>query len=172
MGQIEYPEQYIEDVFYLWYSGGRKQGNDFINSLPDAPDGRKPSKFTIIKWTETRGWVERADALDAQLSVSLDDIILQKRKEMFEERIKVADEVLDRGLEFLRITGIKTDATAVRAIELALSVKRDSVGAVESYAKIAKMSDEEIQKELEALLGKPKQNLDVVIDGEIDTESK
>ncbi len=177
MGQVEYTNEYIEKVFSLWYEGGRKNGNEFLYSLPPDVDGRTPSKFTIIDWTKTRGWVERADGLDAEISRAADNVIIDKRKKMFEEQEAVADEILKLGLDFLRNTkeggGIKNDATAIRAIDLALTTKRSVTGAAEAYVKISKMSDDQIEAELKKLLGKPKTDEDNIIEGTaFDTESK
>lgn len=175
MGQKEYTNDYIEKVFTLWYEGGKNQGNEFVYSLPEDTDGRKPSKFTIIDWVNTRGWKERADAIDAEVSRAADNVIISKRQKMFEEQERVADELLQKGMEFLRNVenggGIKNDATAIRAIDLALNTKRLVTGAAEAYVKISKMSDGELEAEIKKLLGKPKADEDSIIDGTT-TESK
>lgn len=170
----EFTNDYAEIVFTNWYEGGRRVSNSLIESLPLDDLERKPSKITIIGWVKDRGWVERADALDAEVSRAADNAIIDKRRKMFEEQEAVADELLKLGLDFLRSTegagGIKSDATAVRAIDLALTTKRSVTGAAEAYVKISKMSDDQIEAELRKLLGKPAINPDDIIDA--DTESK
>lgn len=173
MGAINYSDEYIEKVFYLWYENGKTTGSGLI-SLLQAEDGRTPSVFTIKDWVATKGWMERADALDAELSRALDGKMIDKRIKMYEEQVEIADELLKRGREFLASEiGIRTGAEALRAIDLGLATKRVSVGASEAYEKISKMSDEDIAKELRNLLGKPKVDEDNIVDATItDTESK
>jgi len=175
MGAINYSDEYIEKVFYLWYENGKTTGSGLIALLPQE-DGRTPSVFTIKDWVVTKGWMERADALDAELSRALDNKMIDKRIKMYEEQVEVADELLRRGREFLANEGaIKTGAEALRAIDLGLATKRISVGASEAYEKISQMSDEDIDKELRKLLGKPKTNEDDIVEAtvtESDTESK
>lgn len=166
MEQAEYPEEYAERIFYLWYDGGRKLTNSFLNILPKSPDGRIPAKATLISWINTRGWTERADALDGEISLALDNEVIEKRKEMYRKQVEIADELVKKGMEFLnnKDNGIKTDASAIRAIDLGLSTQRVSTGMAESYAKISKMSDEQLNNELQKLIGGKK--LDI-IDGDI-----
>ena len=172
MGQTEYPEEYYEKVFYLWYKGGRKEGNAFINSLPPSHDGRKPSKFTVIDWKNTKGWVERADALDAEVSRAIDQDIVNERREMFKEQVVVANELVKLGRIYLNDekNGIKTDASAIRAIDLGLSTQRISTGMAEAYFKISKMTDNQLDNELKKLLGGKSDNEN--IDGEIINEEE
>lgn len=170
MGQTEYTNDYVELVFTKWYENGRTHGNEFINSLPPDTDGRTPSKFTIIDWVKTKGWVERADALDAELARALDTRMIDKRIKMYEEQVEVADELLKLGRDFLKekeLGGLKTGAEALRAIDLGLATKRISVGASEAYEKISKMSDEDISKELKKLLGSRAGNGDI-LEGDVE----
>lgn len=164
--QLDYPEEYVEKIFYLWYSGGKKQGNPFINSIPETSDGRKPSKFTVISWIKNNGWLERADALDAEVSRSLDTEVINKRIQAFEEAVVVADELITLGRNYLKEhgKGIQSDNAAIRAIDLGLATKRISTGMAEMYTKISQMSDESITKELLRLIGKK----DDIINAEIE----
>lgn len=175
MGSASYSDEYIETVFYLWYENGKTTGSGLSALLP-TEDGRTPSLLTIKDWIATKGWMERADALDAEVARSLDSQMINKRIKMYEEQVEVADELLKRGRAFLASEGaIKTGAEALRAIDLGLATKRISVGASEAYEKISQMSDEDIDKELRKLLGKPKTNEDDIVEAtvtESDTESK
>ena len=153
-----YSEEYMEIVFYQWYDGGRKLTNTFINSLPKDDKGRVPGKFTITEWSETRGWYERADALDAEVSRALDIAVIDRRKAMYEKQVQIANELVDKGMEFLNEKGITSDASAIRAIDLGLSTQRTSTGMAEAYVKISKMSDEQLTASLTKLIGGKKQD--------------
>ena len=149
----DYTDEYIEKVFYAWYEGGRKQGNEFVNALPKCA-GQSPTKKTIQEWKNTNGWVERADALDAEVSVALDREVIERRKKMYEEQARVGDELVKQGMAFLTNEGIKNDASAIRAIDLGLSTQRISTGMAEAYLKISSMSDDQLTSSIQKLLGK------------------
>ena len=160
----DYTEEYIESVFYLWVQGGKKLGNPFLNSLPELPDKKTVSRATLNHWIESRGWKERADAIEAEASRAMDELFIDRRKKMYEEQVKVADELVLKGMEFLNAKGIQTDASAIRAIDLGLATQRSSIGMAEAYAKISKMSDDQIDREISRLLGKAP---DDAVDAEI-----
>lgn len=153
MAIIVYTDEYIDNAFYLWYDNGRTVGSKLLSILPEV-DGRKPGILTVKDWVVSKGWIERADALDAEVSREKDRIMIDKRKKMYEEQVVIADELLAKGREFLKDGGIRTGAEALRAIDLGLATKRISVGASEAYEKISQMSDEDIAKELRKLIGK------------------
>jgi hypothetical protein len=167
MGALDFTDQYKDLVFYAWYRGGKKQGDSFVHDLQEDENGRKPAKFTVIKWIASEGWIERADALDAEVSRKQDDAIINERMEMFRKQKEVSDELVEKGLHFLNSEGIKTDASAIRAIDLGLSTQRISTGMAEMYTKISTMPNEALTKELQRLLGKPTSKDAETLDAEI-----
>lgn len=168
MGE-HYTDQYIDQVFYLWYEGGKKLSNELINTLPPSTDGNKPSKATVGSWIPDHGWAERADALDAEVSRSIEEKIITKRTEMWERQAELAKELIDIGMNFLKDPekgGIKNDASAIRAIDLGMSTQRISTGMAEAMVRIGKMNDEQLTTELQKLLGRPTYDADAEIIGE------
>ena len=165
----EFPDEYVETVFYLWYEGGRKEGTAFLNTIPVAPDGRTLKKPTLANWVRSRGWIERADALDAEASRSLDELVIERRKKMYEEQVRVADDLVKKGMEYLNEEGkgIQSDSAAIRAIDLGLTTQRISTGMAEAYVKISKMSDEQLTQTLQKLLGTSKVENEDMVDAEI-----
>ena len=162
----EFPEVYIEEVFYKWYEGGRKVDNKFINSLTACSDGRIPKKDTVNDWGKDRGWAMRADALDAEVSIKKDELVVDRRIKMWEEQEKVAAQLVTKGMEYLDENGIQNSANALRSIDLGLTTQRVSTGMAEMVTKITKMSDIQITAELQKLLGKKEE----IIDAEVDEE--
>jgi len=75
---------------------------------------------------------------------------------MWEEQERVASELVEKGMAFLNseLGGIKTDASALRAIDLGLSTQRVSTGMTEMVGKIALMSPDQLTTQLQKLLGK------------------
>jgi hypothetical protein len=160
----EFPDEYIERVFYAWYENDRKGGSGFISTMPETEDGRKPARITVDKWMREKGWIERADALDAEVSRKMDDEIINKRMEMFKKHEQIGSDLIEKGMAFLndKEKGITNDSTAVRAVDLGITTQRVSTGMAEAYVKISKMSDEALNKELSRLIGKK----DDIVDAE------
>lgn len=160
-----YPNDYIDRVFYAWYEGGRKTGNDFINSLATW-NGDKPTKTTLKGWINSFGWIERAEALDAEVSRTLDEKVIESRKRMYEQQVIIADELVAKGREFLNAEGkgIQSDNAAIRAIDLGLTTQRMTIGMAEAVAKISQMSDSQLTDNLLKLLGKKSEE---TVDAEI-----
>ena len=157
MASTKFTEDYIEKCFYAWYESGKRI---IIDKLPDNEDRGKPIRTTVENWITSYGWVERADALDAEASSILDKEAIEKRRLMFIEAVEVSDELIKKGRDFLTDRGIQTSADAIRAIDLGLTTKLRSVGAAEMYDKISKMSNEQLSKELQKLIGKKDESVD------------
>lgn len=154
---MAYDENYLEEIFYAWYEGGRS-----LSIVPKDKSGSSPSKKTIEMWARDNDWNQRADILDAQVSKALDEKVIQRRAVMFEEHVKLADQLIEKGMKFLNEEGITSDNSAIRAITLGIETQRVSVGVAEAFAKISAMSNEQLEKELLKLTGRDK-----AIDGEV-----
>jgi hypothetical protein len=149
----EYLDSYIDDCFTLYYENDRKIGDIFISKLPLTTDGRRPSKSSVLGWERTHGWVERADALDAEVSRKADTEIINRRMKMFEKHEFVGTQLMEKGLAYLEENGITSDASAIRAIDLGITTRIASTGMAETYVKISKMSNDALSEELQKLLG-------------------
>jgi len=160
---MAWDENYIEEAFYAWYENGRS----FKNFVFPQSVGKKPSIETVKEWASELGWVQRADVLDAQVAQALDTKVINRRVEMFERHVQLAEDLIQKGLAYLAKNGIESDNSAIRAISLGMDTQRMSVGVAEAYAQISKMSNDQLEKELLRLTGRDK-----AIDGELveDTE--
>ncbi len=163
MTNSSYSEEFIEQAFYCWYETNRKFGIHFMDRV-EKIDGRRPSRLTAEEWSKNNGWIERADALDAEVSLKLDEEVVNKRVEMFKEHARIGSELIEKGLEYLQTEGITSDNAAIRAIDLGIETQRVSTGMAESYAKIAKMSNDAITKEIQKLIG-GKTDEDEIVEG-------
>ena len=150
-----YNDQYIETVFHLWYNGGRKISQRFCNTLPDDDRGNRPTWKTVEKWRDSYGWIERADGMDAALSLRLEDEAISKRIEMYKEHVEVSNALIAKGKEFLQNHSIEEMGDALKAISLGIDIQKASIGQIEMGQKILRMSDDQLTKEINKLLGKP-----------------
>lgn len=169
MATNKFDEQYINQAFYVWYTRGKKVNAELIDNLPDDTERTKPAQRTVSTWVIDYSWEERADALDAEVAKNMDTEAIEKRKKMFEKQEEVANELIEKGMGFLRDHGIESDNAAIRAISLGLDTQRISVGVAEQFAKISKMDDKQLVSSLMQLLGKPKQES---VEGEILEEAE
>ena len=159
-----YSEIYKENVFVLWYDGNRKISNKFANSLPEDENGQRPTFKTIEKWRDEFGWMQRADALDGELSRKLQDEVINKRIKMYEEHVTVSNKLIELGKDFLDNHKIEEMSDALKAISLGVEIQRVSVGQIELGQKILRMSDEQLNKEIYRLMGKSDELEDEIID--------
>jgi len=159
-----YSEIYKEQVFVLWYDGNRKISNKFANSLPEDENGQRPTFKTIEKWRDEFGWMQRADALDGELSRKLQDEVINKRIKMYEEHVTVSNKLIELGKDFLDNHKIEEMGDALKAISLGVEIQRVSVGQIELGQKILRMSDEQLNKEIYRLMGKSDELEDEIID--------
>lgn len=162
----KYSDAYIDECFYLWYQNNKRTGNHLVASLP-SENNAKPSNLTLNKWIKEYGWMERADALDAEVSRKLDDEVIAKRMKMFEEHAQVGQEMVAKGREFLTNNPLQDSQAAIRAITSGIDIQRISVGQSEAGMKILKMTDAQITKELQRLTGKTPKDDEFSVDAEI-----
>lgn len=150
---MDFSDDYIDNVFYKWHGGDRVISQAFVNLLDPNEKGNTPTRETVRRWKETRGWDERADALDAEISVQKDRQIIDMRMEMFKKHAEIGGQLIEKGISYLQEHGVENSNSAIRAIDLGLSTERVSTGLAEVYVKISKMSDEDLTKELAKLIG-------------------
>ena len=168
---FEYPDLYVDKVFYAWYNNNKRVNAKLVKDIPDFPEdsGNKPNVATLNIWIKKFDWDIRAQGLDDEISHRMDDEIITKRMEMFKQHQIIGGQLIEKGITFLKENGISTDQAAIRAIDLGINIERVSTGMAESYLKISKMSDEELQRELLKLTGKKPDNDDEeIIEAEVE----
>lgn len=148
-----YTDLYKEMVFFRWHSEGRVISPRFCNSLPDE-NGTRPTHKAVEKWRDMYGWVQRADALDVELSNRLRDEYIEKRNAMFEKHIDVASTLLEKANAFIKTMKFEEPSDVLRAIALGIEIERASIGQVEMGQRILEMSNDQLDKALLKLVGK------------------
>lgn len=166
-----YSDAYIEQVFYKWYDGNRVISQKFTNSLSPDENGNVPSFKAVDKWKDKYGWVERADALDAQVSLEFQKKVIDSRVQMYEEHSRVANALVEKGKEFINTHPIETMQDALKAISLGVEIERVSVGQADFGRKYLNMSGDQLTNELRKLLGSPEKP-DEFIDAKVETEEE
>lgn len=165
-----YDDHYIEQTFYLWHKNGRHISDKFAKSLPPDEHGQRPAFKTIEQWKDKFAWVTRADSLDAELSLALQEKVIDERIAMYEEHTQISNTLIEKAKNFLSTTEIKEMKDALKAIELAIEIQRVSIGQAEFGRRLLNMSSEQLSKELNKML-QPKQENEFIVDADITGEN-
>lgn len=161
---VKYSDDYLEQCFEVWYSMGQPNNmNLLIDRIPDSPNGGKPTKVFLLNTKNTRGWSERADAMNTKAIQKVEDQLIDQKAEMLKRQAQQAFEIAERAREHLLENGFDTSSAAVNAIKWATEEERTVRGVSEMMIKISKMTPDELMQEAAKLL---KRNSEA-IDGEI-----
>ena len=166
---IKYSDTYIESCFFVWYANRGKTKFHMADGFPPSEEGNTPTLVTVIKWRDNLGWIERADAMDGELSRTMEKDAIKMKAEAIKKLAKVAETLVDEGIEFIKEKGFDTSSAAVRAVVSGAELMARFVGMGELMLGISKMSDSQVEKELYSLLGK-NENEDGIVDAEIQVD--
>ena len=159
---LEYPEDYIEACFYAWYKAGHPHlgtvnGGQVMKHIPNAPDGRKAMLSTLRIWKDKYGWIERADAMDAELSRVLDKDAIKERAKIINELAKAGKKMMDVGVAYFdkeQDPFKDNPSAAVKATVSGAEMVFKYAGHVEALLAVYQMSDKQLDREMLRLLGK------------------
>lgn len=165
---LDYDQIYIEACFFAWYRAGApglktSNGNvsvggaQVMNSLPAAADGRKPNIVTVSRWAERYGWRQRADALDAEVSVKLEQEVIQERIQTLKTLAQNGKTLKDKGLKFISDNDnpfADNASAAVRAIIAGADMEFKYAGQAQILENISGMTNKQLESEILKLLGK------------------
>lgn len=164
--QPDFSDEYIESCFYSWYRakepGLGTMGTPLINAklyvknLPTDELGRRPSHLTVVSWMQKYGWKERADALNAEVSIKFDKKVIQERYNDLEKLAKAGKTMLKAGLDYFEKNPnpfADNPSAAVRAIVSASEMIFKYAGAAAKLEAINAMSDRQLEIEIRKLVG-------------------
>ena len=152
-------KEYREACFYSWYSAGCP--TTIKASIPEDENGKKPTNSTLKRWSRDDGWRERADAMDAQLSVAVDTEIIERKKQDYIELSETGRGLIKGAVDYLKEEGFDSASAAVRAIGLGADMVAKYSRAAEMIDSVTGKTDGQIEKEIMRLLGK-NANSDVI----------
>lgn len=180
IGKAEpYSEEYKEACFFAWYRAGRPGvrsdgGRAIVAVMPKDSKGQRPMSVTIKQWRDEYGWIERADAMDAQVSHVLENEAIQERVATLRQLAKDGKTLKEKGLNYLDSRDQPFEdnpSAAVRAIVAGSEMEFKYAGQAAVLASIGQMSDKQIQSEIRKLLGGQENDVEPeVIEAEEDEE--
>lgn len=163
-----FSQDYIKKCFDAWYLGGRPNAPKDIKALiPDTETGKKPSTFTINKWRIQGAWDAWADDLDARAWEESNTSLVNKKAQMLRKHQEQAAQVSAKALDYLLHEGFDSASSAVQAFFKGLEEQRKTAGFSDLLEKLDKMTNNDVEREIIALLNRASEN-----DQVIDTESE
>lgn len=162
-----YTEDYIEQCFFIWYQNNRGKGRlHLADGLPPSHDGNVPAITTVQIWRSKFGWDERADVMDAEVSMRLEKEAIEKKAETIKRVIVMLEDAVSEASSHLKEKGYDSSASAVRMLLGGSEELVKLVGTGELLLAVSRMNDNQLTKEFYRLLGKD----DNVIDAEAEAE--
>ena len=159
-----FSEDYKESCFYAWYKAGRPKLAIVFHAIPLSTDGHRPTVVTLRNWMNSEGWIERADALDAEVSLQLDREAIKERADQLRHMADVGREVMEEGRAYLKKEGFDSSAAAVRAVSAGSDMVFRFASAADYLTKIGGMSNKQLETEMRRLLGKNEGEVSVSTD--------
>lgn len=151
-----FSKQYIDQLFTLWYSMGKPPVRRFMPKIPpdDTAGGIIPEAATVAKWILS-DFQERAKVLDAQVMEQINQRLIAEKVEMLNRHAEVGLVMQNMALEYLREHKEDLGITpAVRLLVAGVEIERQSRGIATTVEKITRMSDAELDEEIQRLIGR------------------
>lgn len=160
-----FSDLYIESVFAVWQLNNKPSIASLIDLIDEDEQGRKPEPITISSWKAKYGWENRALAIQTEVQQRTDRELVQIRMDMMKRHAERSASVNQMAFDYLKDVGFDSSASAVSALFKAFEEEKRSTGMEIALAQVFTMSDEDLQKNMNKLLGRAK---DLDIDGEED----
>lgn len=142
----KYTDSYIESVFERWYAAGGPEYKVFCETNPLPPDefGRVPSHYQVTNWARDYGWQERKDSLSARALEKAEENLIQRQVQMWKEHADAAAVVRKEALDYIKVKGFDSSASAVQALKWAQEEERKTRGAEAFIAAVKDKSNDEL----------------------------
>lgn len=152
---IPYTEEYKHKCFQAWFAAGRpSRPISILKVIPEDETGRKPNKSILSGWRRDMQWDMKGEDLFSKAIEIANTGLIAKKAEMLERQAQTGFDLQNEGLKYLKEEGFDSASSAVSAVFKGAVMERESRGLSEALLKIAKMTDEEIKKEIAGLIQK------------------
>jgi hypothetical protein len=167
-----FSNSYKDAIFTLWYSMGKPVARILYPKIPIYEDtGGKPAYETLHVWVTSEEFREKARMLDEQVMEQINAKMIAEKVEMLNRHATVGVTMQDIAMKYL--DEHKTElgiSPAVRLLVAGVEIERESRGIATTVEKITRMSDQDLESEIQKLLEKSPVELQT-IDGEFDADN-
>jgi hypothetical protein len=152
--KIVYPPGYKDQIFTLWYSMGKPIARVLYPKVPVYEEfGTRPPIDTIQDWTWSPEFKERAVILDEQVMTQVNQKMVAEKVEMLNRHAVIGSEMQDMAMEYLKkheeYLGV---SSSVRLLVAGVEIERNSRGIATTFDKWEKMSDSQLNAEIQKII--------------------
>jgi transposase len=126
-------------AFEVWFDLGR-------NTL-EASKQIGVRRDTVYEWIAKFDWQARADKRDLEIQQAADRAAAKRRATILDRQARTADQLLARGVEFLRENKISRAADAIKACQIGIELARQAEGLPDWMVQVLGMTDDELEAE-------------------------
>lgn len=151
--RASFSDGYKLSVFQLWYRLGKCTPRMLYDNIEDDPITKeRPTLNTLQTWVKSE-FAERAEILDKQVELEIQGRLVEEKVAMLERHTKtalqmqaMAENYLQEHSEDLKVPN------AVRLLVEGIRIESESRGIPQVLKKMINKSDEELLKELQAIV--------------------
>ena len=150
----QFPPGYMDEIFTLWYSLGKPNTNILLAKIPPCPQAgnNKPGMSALYAWVKDV-FRPRAVALDEEVMNKINERMVAEKVEMLNRHADIGIKMQDMAMAYLKDheedLGV---STSVKLLVAGVEIERESRGIATTVEKISRMSDTELEKEVQRLL--------------------
>jgi hypothetical protein len=159
-------QEYQRKCFDAWYLNGRPNLPARIREIiPPDRDGRKPGMKVIRSWVNGGSWDMMADELDVKVEEQANLSLINAKAEMLRRHQVDAIKLADKAREYLLKEGFDSASSASQTYFRATEEQRKTAGFSDLLERLDKMTNNEVEREIIALLNRGSEN-EQIIDSE------
>jgi len=149
-----FPPSYRDEIFVLWYSMGKPHARVLYSKIPTCEEvDQKPSYEHLHEWVTSTEFRERAAVLDEQVMAQINSRMIAEKVEMLNRHADVATTMQDMAMRYLADHKDELGISpAVRLLVAGVEIERESRGIATTVEKITRMSDQDLEGEIQKLL--------------------
>ena len=122
-----------------------------LNILPEDEQGKKADETALTRWMKEDSWSQWADGMNADLSVRVEEKLLQNRVALIEEQLEQNKKIRDKAFEEIRENGFDSSAAAVSAFFKSSAEERGLMQVQKVIEDLARLESGDLQKKFRDL---------------------
>jgi len=149
----DFSDSYVQSIFAIWYKSGKPNARRLQPMItePDPINGNVPT-VNVLTNLIRNNFTEQSLSLDEEVSQNLSITLVAEKIAMLQRHAKVALEMQNMGLEYLRQNGVGGARNAIQLLVEGLEIERGAVGAPQIAQRLLSLSDEQLVAELTDLV--------------------
>lgn len=151
--RASFSDGYKLSVFQLWYRLGKCPARKLYDNVEDDPITKdRPSLNTLQAWIKAE-FAERAEILDKQVELEIQGRLVEEKVAMLERHTKTATRMQEMANDYLEAHAEDLKIpNAVRLLVEGIRIESESRGIPQVLRKMINKSDEELMKDLQAIV--------------------